>query len=429
MPRSDFASLEVDGQRLDAWLSYSIDSDMLTPADGFRMEVAAKGTKAQRDELRRFLRPGRRVKLYIGRDVTGANPQRALQMTGIIDERLTDAERGRGSTIEIEGRDLAALLVKDCVPIDILKTGTTFIELARTVCEPFSIPVVADASASRDILTGARIATREERLAQREARAHGISASVWSRMLRRQAEREGRPADEIVGVTPSPRAGRGTANRMAPGDIERQRIKEAKPRAGETRWEFLARHAEHLSLMMWFSPDGKLIIGSPRYDTPPLYRFVRRIRNRPDDPNTILEGSERANDGDRYSAVKVYGKTRETDGARAKVVATAIDPDWDSEFEQTLVIHDNEIRTGEEALKRAERELAMHKANAQVLNYVVNDHGQGEYLYAPDTMADVDDEVAGVYGRFWVCKRTFTKDRKSGTRTALRLMPPNAIVL
>lgn len=430
MPRSDYASLQVGDERLDTWLSYSIDSDIFTPADGFRMQIAARGSRAERDAQRAWLRPGQRVKVFIGRDVTGVSDERALQMTGIIDERFTTATRSDGTIIEIEGRDLAALLVDDCAPVDVLKSaGTTFIALARSICEPFGIPVIADNSASRNILTGARIQTREERLAQREARAHGIPAAMYNRQLRERAEREGVPADTLAGVTPSRRAQRASANGMAPGDIERLELKEAKPRQGETRWEFLERHARRLGLMMWMDPRGKLVVSSPHYDTAPIARFVRRVRNDPNDPNTILEGGERANDGDRYSAVKVYGKTRNVDGERSQVVASAIDPDWDADFARELVIHDGDIRTTEEAARRAERELRTRKASAQVLNYVVADHGQGSHLYAVDTMAEVHDEAAGVYGRFWCSQRTFTKDRKAGTRASLRLIPPHVLVL
>ena len=77
----------------------------------------------------------------------------------------------------------------------------------------------------------------------------------------------------------------------------------------------------------------------------------------------------------------------------------------------------------------AERELNMHRANRLVLSYTVPDHGATGYLYAVDTMVEVEDEIGGASGRFYCVARTFEKDREGGTKTQLRLLPPGAIVL
>lgn len=434
MTRSaDYVCLRVGGERLDTWTSYRVDSDILQPADGFELtvEVGARADQLSQDRFARYREacsPGSLVELYVGDDVTGQRRDRYLQLTGRIDDLEVTNSRTRGTVLHVTGRDSAAYLVDSSVPVGLVREeGTSFVDLVQASVQPWGIEVITDATASRDILTGRHLTTSQDRLRIEEARAQGVPVAGFSRALRRRAEREGRPVDEALGTTASDRTRRRTSNGLLASDVRRVSIREAAPRAGETVWEFLSRHAERLGLMLWMDPRGRLIVGAPRYDQEPLYRFVRRWRNRSDDPNTIIDGGRRITWGDRFSEVVVYGRTRGQDVSRSQIRASVTDSAIP--FQRRLVVHDNSIRTVEEAERRAQREVAKRLANVDTLDYELPDHGLGRYLYAIDTIASVDDEPTGASGAWYVTRRTFSRSRTEGTRTRVRLVPRGAIQL
>ncbi len=430
MPRSDFVTLEVGGRRIDTWTEYAVQSDLLTPADGFHLSFALPGgseaAAAAGRELLDLLEAGAEVKLFVGLDVTGANPSRALQLTGVIDEVTISGDRG-GSQVVVDGRDRAAHLCDSSAALTLLRESTNFLTIVREAVSPWSIEVIADHTASRDILTGRAIAVPLDRRVAEEARSAGIPAAMYSRILARRAARDGVPADTLAGVSPTADSRALQANGMAPGDIERLQTRAAKPNPGETVWDFLDRHAKRLGLLMWMDPKGRLVLSAPRYEQRPLYRIVRRRKSRESDPNNVLEGAVSRNAADRYSEVTVYGRGGGADLTRSAISHT----ERDSTFPhyRPLVVHDSGARTLAEVQRRARRELNRYKANALQASYLVPDHGQRGFLYATDTIATVVDEVCGLEQDMYLAKRTFRCDRERGTLTELTLMAKGAIVL
>ena len=73
---SDLVFIEANGERITEWTEYAVDSDLLTPADGFSFSVAIPKEDARgRDELRAVLSLGTEVKIYVG----DAHPHHAQQ--------------------------------------------------------------------------------------------------------------------------------------------------------------------------------------------------------------------------------------------------------------------------------------------------------------------------------------------------------------
>lgn len=431
--RSDYVALRVGGESLDVWTHYQVDSDLLTPADAFELtvEVGARSDQVTQDRFRQYreqLSPGSTVELYVGDDITGERRDRYLQLTGRIDETVVESTREKGTVIKVRGRDRAAHLVDSSVPVGLVReAGTAFVDLVAAAVEPWDIEVITDASASRDVLTGRSLQTSQERLRIEEARAQGVPVSAFSRAARRRAERANRPLDESLGTTASDRARGRTSNGMVSSDVRRLTAREAAPRAGETVWQFLDRHARRLGLMLWMSPTGKLIVGAPHYAQRPLYRFVRRWQSRSDDPNTMVSAQRTTSNAERFSEVIVYGRARGHDVERSAIRASVLDTGVP--FERVLIVHDNALRTNEEAERRAQREIRERIAASDVLDVEMYDHGLGRYLFAIDTIADLEDEVTGARGRWYVTKRTFSRSREHGTKTSLRLVPSGAIQL
>jgi len=92
---SDKISLHIGGAAIEHFISYSIDADLYTPADAFRLELSAPETS---------VRAGMRCEVFV-------NDRKEL--TGIID-RVTRRVTKHGRTLSVEGRDLMGLLVDSC---------------------------------------------------------------------------------------------------------------------------------------------------------------------------------------------------------------------------------------------------------------------------------------------------------------------------
>ena len=431
MPDNEYVTVEVNGYVVDKWRRYSLDSDLRTPADAFttRISVPTEPYPESRDRLalmREVLQEGSPIKVYIGGDRPDAARPKTLQLWGITDECETGCPDGVGTTVELQGRDRAAHLVDNDVPMDYTKSSTTFIEVVRAAVAPWNISVVTDGTAARDILTGKTRVSPRTALDITEAKSFGIPDSQFTRSLARKAERDGVPLDTMLGVTPTDRARRAMPNNMVAGDVERLTIQQAKPQVGETIWTFLSRHVQRLKLFMWFSPDGKLIVGSPNYSQPAMFRLVRRIRQDSKEPNNILRGGERRNAANRLSRVRVYGHTRGNDATRSKFVGVATDSSVP--FDRLRVVHDNSVRSQEDAEALAQRILARHKVDAQTLTYELRGHGQGKHVYSIDTMFHVYDERTGVNGQFYCVKRTLMNGGGDGATTRVTLIPPNVLV-
>ena len=484
MPESDFAVVEVEGQALTKWSDYEISSDLTSPVDTFELTVPMAGTLADRKELMRLLIPGRPVKVYVGRGAA-----RSLQMTGLVTMRDVSADRN-GTRMTIHGQDMGQHLVRShsdprlgviasaartidvkadtfqftrnpyggytdesnvfgaigqpkgsklrapskydlssvrvVDQIKIAAQGKSFPEVLRQLLDPWGIDVVTDGTAARDLLSGKAKKGERNRINQERARNLGIPLNSFSRDVESRARSAGKPLDDVLGVETTDNSRQRFANGMVSSDIERITIKEAKPAFGESIWDYIERQAKRFGLLAWMSPDGKLILSAPNYGSAPLFRIVRRLRENPDDPNTVIKARLREEVGDRVSHVMVYGRHGGRNPERSKYKATAVDPDLG--IYRPEYVSDQEIRSDEEALRRARNIISFKRANAFEYDVTMPDHGQGNYLYSVDQMARVEDEVLGVSGDYYVVARTFLKTRGQNvsslaTVTRLRLAP------
>lgn len=421
--RRDIAILEVGGQELTRWVSYNIDSDLFIPADAFRLDIDVPVQST--DDVRAATTLGSAVKLYVERAQANGPPRRSLQLTGHIQSRSMSVSTDGGMQLQVQGLDVAGLLTQGGVrPGVICDAHTdTFLTLVRDVVAPYGLEIVADDSAERSIRTGERRTRRRGALERREARAQGVPAGSYSRERLRGAQAAGEPLDEALGVSAD--SGARFASGIAPSDVQRLTIREARPQTNETAWDYLSRLGRRLGLMLWATTDGKIVVGAPQWDQTPLYRLIRRRTPRPDDPNTILGGGLDETLGNSYSEVRVIGRasSSDSDGLRTRISETTLNPDWPAGAPDRIrYIRDPRIRNVSQAQKRGLAELARGQSDQFKLRYMVDGHGQGDRLYAQGTVAYVDDEPLGIRGNYFVRGRTFKADRDSGTMTELRLI-------
>lgn len=89
---SDNLVLQIDGKRVENFLSYKVEADIYTADDAFSLELANPETT---------IKTGQRCELYV-------NDQ--LELTGISDRRSRRYDK-QGLKLTVEGRDLMGLLV------------------------------------------------------------------------------------------------------------------------------------------------------------------------------------------------------------------------------------------------------------------------------------------------------------------------------
>lgn len=101
-PANDNVELLIGGNKHGDWSSYEIDSDLLTPADGWAVSLGMSDGKVPPDVV-----SGAPVKVLVGGDVV---------LTGYVDE-INHAVSKTAHSLSMSGRDLAADLVDCSAPI------------------------------------------------------------------------------------------------------------------------------------------------------------------------------------------------------------------------------------------------------------------------------------------------------------------------
>lgn len=140
MQNEESIRLSIGGMIYDTWNGWSVESDLLTPADAFELELFTRDTV----RLPTALAEGAACELYLGKDRV---------LTGQIDEFEHDISR-RGINIRVNGRDKAAVLV-DCSSPFVAMREASLKDIIKEVVTPLGITRVevraADAKIRRRI--------------------------------------------------------------------------------------------------------------------------------------------------------------------------------------------------------------------------------------------------------------------------------------
>lgn len=103
LTQNNVISLLVNGVAHQFWKSYEIDSDLLTPADGFDVSLGVPPDMPVPD----LINAGDKVKVLVGEDVV---------LTGVIDS-VSSSVAKNGRQLSVHGRDDAAILLDCSAPI------------------------------------------------------------------------------------------------------------------------------------------------------------------------------------------------------------------------------------------------------------------------------------------------------------------------
>lgn len=390
---------------LDVWDSYEFDNNLLTPSDSFSFTVklsSRKGRPQATTEFRDLLesvRPDTVVRLEVG-------PDHDLAATGIIDDQFIKGTVD-DEMIQIAGRDGISLLQDNICDSSLKLSGATVPAIATKILEKYRgkglrLDVRTDNDSNRDIWTGKRKPLRP-RFGEVKVKQVRTAVGVYEINAPLQVK------DTI------------------PLDFVRLPSEEARPHPGETEYAFLDRHARNVGVMMWMSADGDLIFSRPDYSQDVLFRLTRK-RKGGAGLNNIISGGARRNTANSATSVRAYGHTTGRGDFKEQVRSSASLPSGSYVWPRVKVFRDGNAKSGERAKREAQRALSRANTNILTCEYTMRDHGQNGILYCPDTLAEIDDDVADVHGVFYVVGRKINKSL-SGTFTTLQLVPKGAIVL
>jgi prophage tail gpP-like protein len=334
----DSVRLLVGGQAHADWESYDVDSDLLTPADAWRVVLSIRD-----GVLPEAVTPGVPCRILVGED---------LVMTSRIDD-VEEVVVRDGLQVVISGRDRAADLV-DCSAPMFGKQLVSLQEIAAALVSVFGI-------------------------ASPEIRAEST-----------------RLREKIV---------------VEPGD---------------SAWDALAHVAEANGLWPWFEPDGRLVIGGPDYDAPPVATLImRRPAGR---ENNVISLRRRRSMLGRYSSLTVLGQAHGTYTESGKHRVSGGATDLGVSWYRPKIVSDHDADSQAVARDRARKLLADSRLRgftlaAEVAGHRINAPGQSTdgRLWTPGQRVRVVSEPHGIDEVFFLMSRKFTGGRRQGPRTSLVL--------
>lgn len=378
--------------RLHRWISYSVNSNFLTPTDGWSVELAWDSLTASQ---RRAVVPGAEVRLTVN------NHQ---QLSGYIDEVATGVSRSGGATMRLGGRDRVGQVVDACAdPTQQFKASMTILDVLKGVFGPYGWSLDDKFHLTNDVNRNA-----------------------------------------ITGNT------RGTKTSKKGKPLKSYALHQLRPYPNEGAFAFAARICQRRGLWIWGAADGNsLVVGKPDFDQDASYA----IRVTATDGTRVLNASVTRELSEQPSIIVADGFAGGGEFGKSRIKSYMENPALDVNngaiiakfpnakkvtipFHGTkikikaarpLYLHDDEAKTQEQLDNFIRREMALRLRNGLTATYEVEGHVSDGNVWAVDTIVTVKDEVAGIDEPLWVLSRTFKKSRAGGTTTDLELIRPHSL--
>lgn len=406
-------SIWVDGDEQLFVEDYSIDNDILNVGDPFQIRVPnIDGRLANR------YRPGALCKIFMSNpDVNGGADVKV--MTGRVVTLNYQSEAQGGSTIMIGGADLGWHLANTCAPIWVRLNGLKFSTLVSRIIDPtWGIAAVAFGNEFNRTLKRGRAGAEEA--AQRKQR---IEAAT------RQAEAEAAAG----GATTLNLGSVGVQNRIAQLSNFGGYIPPLQIEPGQMVADLLVEFARRERWLMNVSADGVLQFftandgsdGKAQYSLR-LYKSDSANRNR----GNVKSARVARNIDGLYTRVICVGtavmppefanpedpnvgRFRGTyDEADVGPLAEPILP-----FRRFFSFADGDQYVRGMAKRRAKWRFDRGRFDAMQGEYVVAGHAQNGAFWTSDTVVDIDDEINGLKGKYYVSAVRFNRSRGEGTTT------------
>ena len=358
------------GREFSAWTSLELSDDFLTPCQTVKLELGADET---RFDLVREVRHGDGFVVYVN-----GSPQ----CSGFIDKVGISYSGHGGTSVTVEGSDGLSRLVRGNVDprMQVSEKMSADDLIEKVVKDQFGY----DYAIFETYDTGRELC---------------VGKPVKSKATKRRKKL----TDKLDNI---------------------------RPHDNEGAFSYLMRILHRVGLHMWFQPDGKgVVVSGPEYEQGASYELVNRISG--DRTANNIESAECSVDASGVpSHVWVRGKDGKP-GPKSKMIGFYDNSANTSGNFVPFYAKDDESSTKEHCDSVAA--YIVGKAMRNFLTYSCSTRGftnaQTGAIYNVDTVVSLDDERAGISGTMWVESRTFRKDRSGGTKTQLKMLPANALIL
>ncbi|HEY1692244.1 MAG TPA: hypothetical protein VGG39_08780 [Polyangiaceae bacterium] len=401
MPSSDFISDEI-GNGQDS-VTLTLGGEKVLYAQGWSVEESVLSQPARwamslgwQDgavSLFGMARPGTRFVLSING---------APQMTGVTDSRELEMN-GSGSVLRVTGRDALAPLHDGYVAATrSFGTEMTYFQLVQEALKAVGLDpseLVPNNANNRKLKAGVQIQQTDGPEQSDELTHLPIGATLGSFSVSIQA------------------------------------------RAQQTWLEFLRHLLDRAGLMLWAAADGSFVLATPNPRQTPTYELHRHIQSANLSSNIL--GWKLTDDvTSRHSSAIIYGRGGGRKSGRRKAKGEYVDLEvlnkpTDSPpgygLSKPLVLRDEYVQTPLQAAYFAKRKLAEERRNGWRLEYTFAGHtlpiagsSTDRAVVTSDTTIDIDDELLGIKGTFYI--ESVRRTRTPQTQTQIRLMRPNDLV-
>jgi len=373
-------TLTIGDTAVSGWEEVSITLDMLAPGSPWTLSLYESGQGHSYEELQR---------IALVRSTVTVKIDSVTVLAGVIERRRDGATRTDGSMLTLNGRDLAAdAMASDAPPTETFR-GLTLEDALRRLFLRVSTPItIVDAATARAQLAG------------------------------------------------NPRA-----PRRPTSTSRRQHVDLSKVQIGETVWQVADRLCRRHGFLLYTAPTGDgglaLILDRPRYDAPVEYLLARfRAADGVFWDGNIVDGARDLNAAEVPDQVTVFGHsglTAPEDARHRGVVVNQrlahplVAPVANTSRERFL--RDARARTPLLAEQRARRELAKANAGFEVYDARVGGFAYEGKLWTISAMCRLHDERLAIDADWLTTRVTFTRSRKNGTFTLVRLVPDGALVI
>jgi len=400
--------LKIADVLIDTWNRISVTHGMMSASDAFDMsfDVASWDPRVEPEPIIRrlegYAEAFERVELFV---------DGAKQLTGLLD-KVKGKEGVGGPTINLVGHDMGKQVEDEDLPKGFNYKNVYLLDLVDAVLGKYDVEVVIGNEDNRVV-----VSTKKKKYQFADTDLEWAQKQKWWK--------------QVIG---KPKKTENSTLTAYTNVIRNRKInKEVRPKPDDTRMSFLARLFKSQNLMGWFAADGKFIIGLPNYDQAPLFHITRAVRvpgkplpeQRTPDMNNVEEGSSEKAPGQRYSVVKVFGRQGKTP-IRAEAHDTYLEAlEVDRPWRHT----DHKIDSIEEAQRVADRILYESMIRGTSYDYTLTGFGQGDHLFAFDTVFDVwdDSPACNVHSQLYCTQLELDYDKDSGPTTKVKLQEKGII--
>jgi prophage tail gpP-like protein len=370
---------------VDICESYDVYVSVLTQPASFSLTLGLSDGLI--DILSKY-KPNVPFKLHIG-DV--------LQQSGRIDGRSVTSNARSGTKVSINGRDNLSALHDTYIDAEKSYLDATYAGLTRQMLAEVGLskyPLHTSNQANRKIMTGVpvRVMSEPDQTVTTEDIVETVIASADNRTT--------------------------TIHRTV------------RARLGFRRYDFLRKELDRVGLFLWCSAKGEFVLSQPNAKQAPSYKIFRKIGL----GSNVIDAEFTDDSVPRYSECLVIGRGGGKKKGRAKALGRAVDPEMQQlGFDRALTVRDSKAIDHRTADTIALRKLAEGRRRGWRLKYTMAGHstpslvGGGRAVWAPDTVVDVDDELFGIKGQYWISDVHHHRSM-GGSRSTLTLMRMNDLI-